>query len=799
MKQYFIILSVFIAASCFANNSKKILINEFLANNATILTDEDGEYSDWIELYNTGNTAINLLNWGLTDNANKPKKWIFPSVVIGANQYLVVFASGKDRKNATKELHTNFSLSKDGEYLALVEPNGTISDEYAPAFPPQRKDVSYGYYLGEATFLNTPTPGAENILESLALPPKFSVGRGFYNSPFTVSLTTNDPDIKIYYTTNGTRPTSKSTPYTEPVRITTTTPLSAISIRKDNVSSYIVTHTYFFISDIIKQPGNPAGYPGQWGFTGSNTSNRAQAYYAMNQTICNDSRYKNYLTEGFLSMPSVSIVTNPGYLFSDVIDENEGGIYIYTGVKDRPGIGWERPVSIEYYDPSTGKQFQINCGLRIHGAASRQPEKTPKHSFRAYFRNIYETGKLRFDLFEQETAVTKFNHLVFRAGFNCAWHHHKVDERVHSQYVLDSFAKRTQRAMGYQSAHDRFVHLFLNGLYWGMYNISERLSDDYMESYLGGQNVDYDIINHNGLVDGQKTVWDRTLNLAQEGKYNELVSEELLFTENFIDYLLLNFYMGNWDWGKNNWYGARNRVNPDKGFQFFSWDAESCFFSGIDYNLITGAGVFENSPFWKMLYGTSGNSGLFRNENFKQVLADRVRKHFFNEGVLTPQKTAGLYKELSDEIDKAIILESARWGSYRRDVGGGKDPLFNRNDHLYPKQDYLYKDYFPKRTEVVYNQLRNAGLIPDLQASGIRHTGTTTQVSYYDNSLYVDTPQEDNIRFEVYSVDGKCVQQGSLQVSNGNNRIELQNIAPAGIYIYKVYFDGQIYSGKFVK
>ena len=884
-----LLIAVFCSFSCFADNSKKILINEFLADNSKGLSDSDGDRSDWIELYNPGNVAVNLTGWSLTDNANNLKKWVFPSISIEAGQYLVVFASSKNRKNTANHLHTSFSLSKDGEYLAIVEQNGTISDEYAPTFPPQREDVSYGYYDGERVFLTTPTPGAANTIENQALSPVFSVGRGFFDMPFTVTLTTNDSDTKIYYTTNGTRPTAQSTLYTAPINISTTTPLSAVGIKGD-ASSLIVTHTYLFINDIVKQPSIPAGYPNRWGVLGGDVryskyavGERAPAHYAMNQTVCNDSRYSADIREGFLSIPTVSIVTNLSYLFSEANDANEGGIYIHTGVKT--GDGWERPVSIEYYDPSSNKQFQINCGLRLHGAASRQPEKNAKHSFRVHFRKTYETGKLNFDLFEQETAVTQFNHLIFRAGFNCSWTHHSANDRLHSQYVLDSFAKRTQRAMGHQSAHDRFAHLFINGLYWGMYNISERISGDFMESYFGGEAADYDVINHDGLSDGQQNSFDRMMNLSQSGNYNNLVSEDLLFMESYIDYLLINFYMGNWDWGNNNWYAARNRVNADGGFRFFTWDSENSFFNGVNYNIVSGGARFGNSTLWKIMYGSSGSSGLSRNEEFKLLFADRVQKHFFNGGALSPEKTAELYEQLSEEIDKAIILESARWGSYRRDVlpGDGNQPLYTRNDHFYPKKEDLYKKYFPKRTEILYNQLQSASVIPNIKAPlfnraggtinssieigittemgdiyyttdgsdprehgtgnvtshatkyttplQIAQTGTikarakanntwsglseisfkysefndvitpanrSFQMFYYSNALYLDLPKEGDVQFAIYSIEGKCIQQGNVYLPDGKNRIGLQNME-RGIYIYKIYFNQETYTGKFGK
>ncbi len=122
-----------------------VLISEFMASNASTLADEDGQFPDWIELYNSGSNAVNLLNWSLTDNATNLKKWQFPSTNIAGGGFLVVFASGKNRTVAGATLHTNFKLAASGDYLALIEPDGvTIATQFAPTFPPQFPDISYG-------------------------------------------------------------------------------------------------------------------------------------------------------------------------------------------------------------------------------------------------------------------------------------------------------------------------------------------------------------------------------------------------------------------------------------------------------------------------------------------------------------------------------------------------------------------------------------------------------------------------------------------------------------------------------
>jgi len=128
-----------------------LLISEFMAANSHTLADVDGDSSDWIEVHNPTNASIDLDGWHLTDDASNPSRWEFPAITLGGGEYVVVFASGKDRADPSGELHTNFKLDGGGEYLALVQPDGvTISHAYAPQFPAQQQDVSYGLSQGTA-------------------------------------------------------------------------------------------------------------------------------------------------------------------------------------------------------------------------------------------------------------------------------------------------------------------------------------------------------------------------------------------------------------------------------------------------------------------------------------------------------------------------------------------------------------------------------------------------------------------------------------------------------------------------
>src|SRR5262245_2127967 len=136
---------LWMAGCCASAQPERVLISEFMAINESGRRDEDRIRSDWIELYNSGTEAVNLGGWYLTDNRNNLTKWRFPLTPLAPGKFLIVFASDKNRAVAGRELHTNFRLTDEGEYLGLVMPDGlTVISEYSPAYPPQWPDVAYG-------------------------------------------------------------------------------------------------------------------------------------------------------------------------------------------------------------------------------------------------------------------------------------------------------------------------------------------------------------------------------------------------------------------------------------------------------------------------------------------------------------------------------------------------------------------------------------------------------------------------------------------------------------------------------
>jgi hypothetical protein len=749
--------------------SQDLRINEFMALNSTTLTDSDGEYSDWIEIYNPTASAVDLQGWSLTDDENDRQKWIFPRVLLPADSFLLVFASGKNRSTAGQELHTSFKLSGSGEYLALADAQQNILTEFLPVYPEQQTDISYGYYDSDYIFLSSPTPGTANQVSAgqLLFPPSFSHPHGFYDEPFMLEILTDLNDADIFFTLDGSDPSADDgILYTTPILINTTAILRAIVFKPGPLTSKITTSTYLFLDDVINQTNDPPGYPAEWGpYTA--IEGTAIADYEMDTEITQDPRYMNLIKDALLSIPTMSIVTDKNNLFSKSTDPDSGGIYIYTGPPgdgDIPGLGdgWERPASVEFFGLDRPTGFQVDCGLRIHGGHSRRPEKTPKHSFRVAFRSQYGMDRLNYPLLGTENVVTSFNTLILRATYGNTWLHMNHSERRRTQLIHDLWAKDTQLDMGQPSGHGAYVHLYLNGLYWGIYNPTERIDKDFAGTYLGGDEDDYDVIKDYGeVVDGNTNAWNSMMNLANAGldnssNYQRLQGknpdgtinpayEPYVDLVNFIDYMIINFYGGNWDWDHHNWIVVRNRVQPGTGFKFFSWDAEHIL-EDITYNTLGENN--NNCP-----------SRLFQclreNADFRRLLADRVQLHCYNSGVLTPQAGITRLMNRAEQIELAVIAESARWGDYRRDVHRftttGPFYLYDK-EYWLAEQSFINNEYFPQRTGEFIAQLRAAGLFPLIDAPQFLLNGqpATSDIFTVGDIISMTAPSGDIY----YTIDG---------------------------------------------
>lgn len=535
-------------------------------------------------------------------------------------------------------------------------------------------DQTTDVYFDPASPGSLGTPGVLGFVGDTS----FSVDRGFYDTAFDVTVSTDTPGATIYVTTDGSRPEPTNTDaaiYNGPLTITKTTNLRAAAYLDGYRPSNVDTQTYLFLDNVLSQdPRNdaedPREYPQTWqgGFTGDYEVDAR----VVNQWADDDPLNTDFgIRESLQSIPTISLTLDHDELWN----EDSG---IYPNATSR-GEFWERLGSVEYFDPNTNEEFQANVGLVMHGNASRFNARLLKHSFRLKFSSRFDgPGRLNFPLFDN-TDFDDINQVILRASFTDSFPTRTSTNRyspLESTYLRDVWMRDTQLATGSLAASSAFAHLYINGLYWGMYSPAERSADDqFWASHRGGEPEDWDVMkDFDELGSGERSVWDdlftllRTTTAANadqiyfqiQGKGANGVDDPMLPNylnmDTFVDYMALHIYGGVEDWPSHNWHAGRNRVNPGKGFEFATWDQEIALDQlGRDR---TEANDSRRNP--AEIYQT-----LQASSEFRLKVADRIHQLMENEGPLSIQQNQERWMARVNQTEAAIIGESARWGDAR--------------------------------------------------------------------------------------------------------------------------------------
>jgi hypothetical protein len=712
------------------------------------------KYEDGFAAYLNGQEVVsrnapNPVEWNSTADSNRPVEEALVFEHIDLKPYLGVLQTGKN----VLAIHGLNDHESDGEFLIRPELFAT----------------AYGYV---PLYLPSPTPGTYNTggLYGLVEEVWFSHERGFYDNPLELMLSTGTEGAEIRYTLDGSWPTiSHGYTYTSPLDVNETTTVRAVAIKPGRLDSQVETHTYIFGDDVIHQPANPPGWP-------TGTINGQILDYQMDpEIVIDDPRYSDLVDDALLSIPTISLVTDLDYLFDPAI-----GIYVNAGQRgddddDGPGQ-WERPTSVELINPGGSEGFQIDAGLEIRGEYDRS-SNNPKHAFRLFFRCFYGQRDLQFPLFGDE-GVDKFESVDLRTAQYYSWSFFGHQEPSRNTMVRDVFSRDLQGQMGHLHTRSRYYNLYINGLYWGIYQTHEYCTAEFAESYLGGDEddeSDYDIVTTKWSagrqivpVEGSRQALDRLYYETVAGfenyeRYYRVQGmnidgtrnpnyERLLDVDNLIDFMIIEYYTGNRDGpgsrlgGKpNNTWGIYNRNNPD-GFKWLQYESEHSLGTG-ENNMVTpfttaGASIGYFNPHWLH------EQLAIRNADYRLHFADHVHRYFFNDGLLTLDKSQNRIMTRANQIDMAIIGESARWGDSKREPPRTKD-----DDWLQEINRILY-EFLPFRKDIVLNQLMSVGWYPDVNApvfyinGSYQHSG---EVSTGDQ-LTIDNPNGSGTIY--YTLDG---------------------------------------------
>lgn len=343
-------------------------------------------------------------------------------------------------------------------------------------------------------------------------------------------------------------------------------------------------------------------------------------------------------------------------------------------------------VTAMIYPDSPENSEQVDGGVEGHSHIRI------KRSLRLNFRNELGAGSFKTDLFStmpwNPPVAERHDVLILRAGNNRAWSRNWSQEKC--TFCIDELSRQMQLAASGYGMRGSFVHLYINGLYWGMYNVVERADDHFTSRYFGGESEDWYARNHGGSLSGSSSRYNylkdalKDKNMANSQNYEEL--REYLDIEGFIDYLLVQWLTATGDWPNNNWYAGHRMPGSPLGstpLRYFTWDSE------WSWDLPRGApnptfGPWVHPDFRESRTKNQGPdmARIFNsakdNPDFLRTLADRAYKHFFNDGSMTYAQMQARFTAITETVREPVIAESARWGDTLESEG---EPTFTRDVH----------------------------------------------------------------------------------------------------------------------
>jgi len=595
-------------------SQSQIVINEIMAANATTLIETDYyNFPDWIEIYNSGTTSVNLSDYYLSDDIDDLNQWRFPSATLNPNQYYIVYC---DKKSTGR--HTNFGLRTEGETIYLSDLSGNIVDlvKYDSQFP----DISCGrnpYALNQWLNCATPTPGAINsVTAAREQSPRagYSIPAGRLSSSASLSLSGNG----VRYTTNGAEPESTSPAYSQPVSI--------------NKTMVVKTKTF------------QDGYlPGE---------SYANTYF---------------LNEHTFTLPVVAISFTPDYFYDNTIGIHVRGT---NGTEGNCGSvanwnqDWERAAYFEYFDENGVKQISQPIGVKLAGGCTRGRDQK---SLSLYARSKYGNNDFDYPFFKQKPEITRYKSLLLRNSGN------DQDQTLLRDAFLQALVNKSMD-IDYQSYQPAIV--YFNDEYRGIMNLREKTDEDYFFSNyaIGSDEVDFlegilfcNSDNCYTAVRGSLSDYEDIIsfissnNLSDNVNYNFIVSHCDL--QEYINYLTLHIYIADMDWPGNNLKFWKKSVNGkwrwivfdlDYGFGF-RLDENGYTHETFHFATATDGPDHPNPPWSTLLFRK-----LLENDSFKKQFLSTFITHM-NSSFL-PEWCNYVLDSLSAIIDYEITFNQIKYG-----------------------------------------------------------------------------------------------------------------------------------------
>ncbi|MFC2137806.1 CotH kinase family protein [Bacteroidota bacterium] len=608
-------------------SESQIILNEIMATNASAHMETDFyNFPDWVEIYNNGSSGEMLSGYYISDNKDELKKWQLPSVSLDSNEYYFVYCDEKATGN-----HTNFGLSAGGEKVYLCDNAGNIVDSVT--YPKLYPNISFGRNSSDNNqwlFCATPTPGENNITTNAvtqASEVKYSIPAGVINS--SIDLTLEGENIR--YTTNGAEPDSNSSNYTQAININKTTIVKSKIIHDDSLPGETYANTYFY-------------------------------------------------NEHNFTLPVVSLSFTPDYFYDDDIGihvEGKNGIAGNCGKVANWNQPWERPAYLEYFDENGIKQISQQVGVKVAGGCTRG---RAQKSLSVYARSKYGDNDFDYPLFVEKPDIQRYKSFVLRNSGN------DQDQTLLRDAFIQSLVKNSMD-IDYQAYQPAIV--YFNGEYRGIMNLREKADEDYFESnysidsdeidflegilWCTGDNC-YDAIRGSNAEYLDLISFISSNSLANDDNYNLVASQ--LDLQEYINYMVVQTYIGNRDWPGNNlkfWKIKENGkwrwilFDTDYGFGF-RLNTDPHAYESFDVATATDGESHPNPPWSTILFRK-----LLKNEKFKKQFIRTFITHMNSS--FHPDWCDYVLDSLSSIIDDEISYNQQKFGRTKSEWQGYLDVI----------------------------------------------------------------------------------------------------------------------------
>lgn len=564
---------------------------------------------------------------------------------------MLIWATGKDRTTPGRELHTNYAISADGEEVVLTNTDGIRMDELEPTEIPT--DISIGRKPdgnGDWIFFDEPTPGSTNItdpLDGILESPVFSHAPGFYSDEFELQISHPQEGVTIYYTLDGSDPTENSLVYNAPI---------PIQDRNSEPNSISTIPTNYLVDYRKSVPPRTTIKKG----TVIRTLSVKQGYEPFNTT---NSYFVSPIHANIHQLPVISISTDNNNLFDDEIGILVPGNLYEDGIPETGnyygrGIDWEREASFEFFEETGEFAFGQNVGIRIHGGFTR---RFTQKSLRIYARNEYGQNTINYPIFKDQP-YDSYKRLILRNSGN---------DQAFSM-LRDAIAHRLVSHFNMETQAYRPVIVYINGEYWGLHNIRERLDRHYLERKYDVNPDRLDILtrlwtaqegdnqNYAGLL-----TYIRNQNLGYNPHYEYVKTR--MDIDNFLDYYSAHIFFVNTDWPHNNidFWRSRTSYKPDAPvghdgrwrWMFYDLDFGLGLVEGPDFDMLNW--VTQELNYQEVDWPNQVLRNLLENESFKIDFINRMADHL-NTAFL-PERMETIIREMKEVIEPEMHDFGNRW------------------------------------------------------------------------------------------------------------------------------------------